>query len=622
MLYFVPVPAVTRRFGPFVLDAATYRLTRDGAPIALSPKALDLLFLFAERPGLLLTKDAIFTELWPDVTVTDNALTQVVSEIREALDDQPASPRFVETVPRRGYRFVADVVVPSGDAGPGREAPASGVRVIAIKPFTNVTGDKDLTWLSTGIAETIATDLRAIRDLAVTDGVAPDAVVTGSFQHSGGLLRITAQAVRVASNDTLARAKADGPIADVFQLQDAIVAELSAGLRLTVTEAAAARMQARETSSLEAYRMVTEGRLKLETLDPAEVPAAFACFERAIALDPGYAAAYVGRAHARFWQFQASRASRQPDREALALAVGDGRRAVEIDPELAEAHAALALFLWAADRPREAVAAGRVATALEPANWRHQFRLGTAAWGDERLRCFERVVSAYPQLAYTHFGIAMVHVARRDLAEAGRRLRAGIEREADRPGDARFPGYGLHWLLGLTSLVEGDVAAASAAFDRELARPARGLHANEFAMDACDGHGFARLAAGDAGGAVVMFRRALERYPEHARSLVGLAAAQGRAGHAAAAAASLKQARAAITELERQDRRTEAAMAGAFAHAISGRTADAIATLDTLLSHAPPGPAGWTLPVEPLLETLRGTPAFDALLARLADRAK
>jgi DNA-binding winged helix-turn-helix (wHTH) protein/tetratricopeptide (TPR) repeat protein len=608
-----------RRFGPFVLDPATYRLTRDGAPMALSPKALDLLFLFAERPGLLLTKDAIFTELWPDVTVTDNALTQVVSEIREALGDQPASPQFVETVPRRGYRFIAEVVAPQE---PGRPAPASGVRAIAIKPFANVTGDADLAWLSAGIAETIATDLRAIRDLAVTDTAAPDVTVTGSFQHASGQLRITAQAVRVATDETLARAKADGPIGDVFRLQDAIVAELSAGLRLTVTEAAAARMQTRETSSLEAYRLVTQGRLELETLDPAEVPAALASFERAIALDPSYAAAYVGRAHARFWQFQASRISHRPDREALAQAIGDGRRAVEIDPELAEGHAALALFLWAADRPREAVAAGRVATALEPANWRHQFRLGTAAWGDERLRCFARVVSAYPQLAYTHFGIAMVHVARRDLAEARARLQAGIAREADRPGDARFPGYGLHWLLGMTALVEGDLAGASAAFDRELARPARGLHANEFAMDACDGHGFARLAAGDAPGAVLMFTRALERYPEHARSLVGLAAAHGQAGDRAAAAASLTRARAAIEDLERQDRRTEAAMASAFAHAIARNPDRAIGTLETLLASAPPGPSGWTLPVEPLLATLRGTPAFDAVLARLAERAK
>jgi hypothetical protein len=84
----------------------------------------------------------------------------------------------------------------------------------------------------------------------------------------------------------------------------------------------------------------------------------------------------------------------------------------------------------------------------------------------------------------------------------------------------------------------------------------------------------------------------------------------------------LKQARAAIKELEAQDRRAEAAMAAAFACAVAGKPGDAISTLDALLSKAPPGPAGWTLPLEPLLATLRGTPAFDALLVRLAERAK
>jgi hypothetical protein len=119
-----------------------------------------------------------------------------------------------------------------------------------------------------------------------------------------------------------------------------------------------------------------------------------------------------------------------------------------------------------------------------------------------------------------------------------------------------------------------------------------------------------------------MFTRALERYPEHARSLVGLAAAHGRAGDAAAAAASLTHAYAAIKALEQQGRRAEAAMAAACAHVVARKPTDAIATLDALLSQAPPGPAGWTLPLEPLLAPLRRTPAFDALLTRLADRAK
>src|SRR5215831_7103148 len=102
-------PAPSVRFGPFTADPAGYRLLKGETPIPLSPKALDLLLLFAGRPGLLFTKDDILKALWPDVAVTDNALTQVVSELRQALGDDPARPRYVETVPRRGYRFVATV---------------------------------------------------------------------------------------------------------------------------------------------------------------------------------------------------------------------------------------------------------------------------------------------------------------------------------------------------------------------------------------------------------------------------------------------------------------------------------------------------------------------------------
>jgi TolB-like protein/DNA-binding winged helix-turn-helix (wHTH) protein len=93
--------------GPFVVDSASYRLLKEGSPVALSPKALDLLLLFVGRPAKLVTKDDILKALWPDVAVTDNALTQVVSELRQALGDNPAAPVYVETVPRRGYRFVA-----------------------------------------------------------------------------------------------------------------------------------------------------------------------------------------------------------------------------------------------------------------------------------------------------------------------------------------------------------------------------------------------------------------------------------------------------------------------------------------------------------------------------------
>jgi DNA-binding winged helix-turn-helix (wHTH) protein/tetratricopeptide (TPR) repeat protein len=642
-------PPTVHRFAGFTLDRTAYRLLKDGAPVDLSPKALDLLLLFLTRPGALVTKDDMLKALWPDVAVTDNALTQVVSELRQALGDDPAAPRFIETVPRRGYRFIAAVdaepagpaagVVPTGEQAPIRGSGDAGRRTIAVPDFTNVTGDPDVMWLAAGIAETVTNDLRAIRDLRVIDrsllsaaaataaGQPPPGVslvVTGSYQRAGDRLRITASVIDTATHEAIAHAKADGALADVFALQDAVVTELSTGLQISVTPAASARIHARETSDLEAYRALTEGRLKLELLDPAAIPGAIEDFERALALDPEYALAHVGLAHARFWRFQGSRARNRPDAGELTGAIAHARKAIELDPDLAEAHSALAFFLASAERPAEAIAAGRRAVALEPGNWRHEFRLGMAAWGGERLASLDAVIAEFPRLAYAHFGLAMVHVARDDRPRAIEALLAGLASEAtaSAAAAARFPANGLHWLLGLMRLADGDTASAATEFDRELRSKGSGLFAAEFAMDAYDGHGFVRLKRGDPTGAVEMFEHALRRYPGHARSLVGLSLACRKLGQSSRADESLARAQRAIDELGAGGRATEAALAKAFLHTVADRRPAAVAVLDQLMTGAPAGPAGWTIPVEPLLDPLRKDPAFGAVLKRLAERAR
>lgn len=647
----MPASPSVYRFAEFRLDPTAYRLLKGDAPIDLSPKSLDLLLLFATHPGALVTKDDMLKALWPDVAVTDNALTQVVSELRQALGDNPAEPRFVETVPRRGYRFVAAVEVetavaqdaptaapvePASGGAPGSSRPRP--RTIAVLDFTNVTGDPDVAWLSAGIAETVTNDLRAIRDLRVLDralvaaaaagGVQPPRgtvlVVTGSFQRAGDRLRITASALDAATREAVAHAKADGALADVFHLQDAIVTELSTGLQVTVTPAAAARIHARETSNLDAYRALTEGRLKLELLDPAAIPGAIEDFERALALDAQYALAHVGLAHARFWRFQGSRARNRPEIGELTAAIAHARQAVDLDPDLAEAHAALAFFLASAERSAEAVAAGRRAVALEPGNWRHEFRLGTAAWGHERIACLEAVIGEFPRLAYAHFGLAMVYVARGDRPRAAEILQRGTASEGTSatPAAERFPASGLHWLTGLLHLADGNTAAASIAFDLELHSKGSGLFAAEFAMDAYDGHGFVRLKRDDARGAVEMFEMALRKYPGHARSLVGLALACRKLGESTRTDDALARAQRAVDELGASGRSSEAMLAKAFWHTAADRRPAAITALGQLLTDAPAGSAGWTIPIEPLLDPLRREPAFDAVLSRLGDRAR
>ncbi len=388
---------------------------------------------------------------------------------------------------------------------------------VAVLDFDNVSGDASLAWLSSGIAETVTNDLRAatlriIDRVRVTEAVAEagreltglrrvlaiDRAVVGSYQRAGDRLRITARIIDAASGECLADAKADGPLDQVFDLQDRIVSQFTDALGAG-KPGPAERRHYRETSSLEAYQAFTEGRVRLESLDAAVVPAAIADFERAIALDPRYAAAHVGLGNARFFQYQMSRARSQPESDLLARAIDHVRRAIELERDLAEAYATLAFLLVSAGRSVEALAAARRAVALEPGYWGNQFRLAHAAWGEERLQAVARAIELYPDFPFSHFEGSMVHIARDTLDRAESTLREGtIVQDRQAHLKQRYPAKGLHWLLGLVRLARGDAAEALLEFDREIASGAGQLYAPEFAMNAHDGAGFAHMATGDA----------------------------------------------------------------------------------------------------------------------------
>ena len=645
------VAAASYRFGPFTVDAASYRLLRGADPVPLSPKIIDLLLYLVARQSSLVSKDELFAALWPDVAVTDNALTQAVSELRQALGDDSSKPTYIQTVARRGYRFIAPVEATAGasqsDASASVEENAvvsttNRAAAIGVLDFSNVSGDRELAWLSSGIAETVTNDLRAKPSLRVIDRVRMaeaakrcgtdlgalraqvriDMAVVGSFQRAGDRLRITARVVDASTGEALADAKADGLLAQVFDLQDRIVAQFADTLGGTRSDAGI-RRTFRETSSLEAYQAFTEGRIRLETLDASAVAAAIGDFERAISLDPRYAVAYVGLANARFFLYEMSRPRNQPDAAQLARAIDHVRRAIELERDLAEAHATLSFLLFSAGRGSDALAAARRAVTLEPGYWGNHFRLAHAAWGDERLRALARVTELYPDFPFAHFEAAMVHIARGALDRAESVLREGTIAQ-DRQGDLRqrYPAKGLHWLLGLVRLAHGDAAEAHAEFQREIGSGPSQLYAAEFNMNAYDGAGFAYLRGGQPEEAAAMFRRALELFPEHARTLVGLGAALAASGDAAGAATAFNRAVAAMEALRRGGRTGEATIAEAFHHCVCGRREETFDCLRTLLARAEMPFSGWTLPIEPLFEPLRDRPDFQALLDTLSSRAR
>ncbi len=138
------------RFDAFELDEANALLLRDGKAVTLAPKPFGVLCALARRPGSLLTKHALLDDVWGHQFVTDSVLKTAVSEVRAALDDDPKEPRYIETVSRRGYRFIAVAI-----GAPSQSAPAIERNVAAGRDHPALTALTALCRCDSALAELI-----------------------------------------------------------------------------------------------------------------------------------------------------------------------------------------------------------------------------------------------------------------------------------------------------------------------------------------------------------------------------------------------------------------------------------------------------------------------------------
>jgi TolB-like protein len=397
----VSVPS-TVHFGEFELDLRAAELRKGDQRVRLQEQPFQILVELLEHPGEVVLREEIRKKLWPGNTVVefDHSINAAVKRLRDALQDSAESPRYIETVARRGYRFIGSVSrEPESSltgAGPAAMIGEGAARdqlhrnaSIAVLPFANISGDVDNEYFSDGLAEELINELahvpglkviartsafafkhkqEDIRGVARALGVAH--VVEGSVRRADTRVRITAQLIAASDGTHIWSERYDRQIADIFAVQDEIAHAITTALRVHLTGTLR-----QYVPRLGAYEEYLKARHCLAAFTRESLPRSRHFFEQAIALDAGFPPAHSGLALS---LVSLVLLGITPAHVAMPLARSEAKRALDIDSGLQEAHAVLGIvaalydFDW-----KEAEQRFQLAMAQEPVppyvRWHYSF---------------------------------------------------------------------------------------------------------------------------------------------------------------------------------------------------------------------------------------------------------
>ena len=326
------------------------------------PQVMELLLLLARRAGRIVSKEEITEAIWAGRFTAESSLTRAVAELRRALGDTPHAPRFIENLPKRGYRLIAKVT--QVEAGPPA-APS-----IAVLPLANLTGTLEGAQLADGISEEIINTLARLSGIAVVARTSSFAyrehpadvrelgrklnaqyILEGAVQALGEMFRITVQLIRAEDGHHLWSERFDRLAGNLFTLEDEIARLALERLRVILTPEDRAQLARNGTAEPEAHALQRLGRYHQGRRTPAALLEAVRCFEQAVALDPGYASAWSGLADAySILGFLGFAAPEDTFPRAKAAAC----RALDINSLLGEASTSLAAALGLYERNWEA----------------------------------------------------------------------------------------------------------------------------------------------------------------------------------------------------------------------------------------------------------------------------
>jgi TolB-like protein/DNA-binding winged helix-turn-helix (wHTH) protein/cytochrome c-type biogenesis protein CcmH/NrfG len=480
-----------QRFGVFEVDPRSRELRRKGHRVRMQDQPLEILLLLLERKGEVVTRDELKLRLWPADTFveSDDGINTAIRKLREVLGDSAEKPVYIETIPRRGYRFIGPVDV---ETAADSEAPAApsiqtqtemssarrrwfkwigavalmsvliaasawmvlrerhrepgtkpALTSLAVLPFANLSGDPSQDYFADAMTEELTSDLGKISSLRVisrtsamhyknTQKTMPeiaqelnvDGVIESSVVRSGGRVRITSQLIDARADRHLWSESYEHDLKDVLALQSDIARTIAAQVRAVITPAEHERLQQPASINPEAYNAALLGTYFARKHSKPAIDKSIEHFQDAIRIDPNYARAYAGLANACFereiWGGAGIGKSIGQIRAATAkalqldnnLAEGHAllarihfqfdwdwqgaeleyKRAIELNPNLADTYRLYAFYLQAMSRHNEALAAAHRAVELDP--------VYPAAYSDEgrieyRARQFDNAVSSY-----------------------------------------------------------------------------------------------------------------------------------------------------------------------------------------------------------------------------------
>ena len=423
------------RFGLFEVDLATNELRKQGRRIKLQEQPCRILAILLDDIGKVVTREELSKRLWPDGTFVDfdHSLNTAIMRLREALGDSSDNPRFIETLPRHGYRFIAsveEVIAPQPvkpqTAAEGALQPASApaaaavtslvadrslpmdvpqrrrhfsaarssfflgaavtavllltvgftlrhflnrtasaspvkqINSVVVLPFENLSGDNDQQYFTDGMTDELIAHLAKIRSLRVISRTSAmgykgtrktlseiardldvDAVVEGTVLRSGNRVRITAELVQVSTDRHLWAETYESALGDVLGLQSQVASAIVNEIRINLSPEDQQRLSATHNVSTEGYEDYLKGRYYWNKRSEEGLNKAISYFQLATEKDPDYALAYAGLADC-YSIIGSAIVGSVPSQEVAPKAEAAARKALELDPALAEAHTSLA----------------------------------------------------------------------------------------------------------------------------------------------------------------------------------------------------------------------------------------------------------------------------------------